>query len=694
MGYKINGEVIISNSKDIDNVGIATMDLVDAKVSAKAITEQTEGTVSDVTGADEVLIYDAEGGSLLRVTVDEFISGSGIGTLVSDFDSLNVTGITTVNTLKGIGTNPISFGSSLSDVLVSGMLTADRLRTGDIATRNVITLGITTIQDHLEVNDSTGSGTEYNFNVKTNGSSTFGVLGNGHILLGNNAGAPFMATNDHHATSKKYVDDAISASAGGGGSGVNQFTAVGNIPNGAAVALNIDGTVGMVTTSEYAETSINTSVQYTTVATDSTRAVYDSANDKVVVVYDDSSAAPGKAVVGTVSGTTISFGTPVAISANNCSNFAVTYDSANDKVVIAYTDNNNNSYGTAVVGTVSGTSISFGTPTVFNSATTREIAATFDASNDKVVIAYKDVGNNDYGTASVGTVSGTSISFGTSALFRANRSDYISATFDTTNSKVVIAFQNYESSFSQPGRAVVGEVEGTNIFFGTSSQFASGRALRIASVYDPSSGKTIIAFYNNSNSGRAIVSTVSGTSISFGTEVSFESANVRSISMAYHPTLQQIFFVYGGTGSATWPVTRIGTVSGTSISFTDNVVIESGASVDTNQTTATVYDPVGGQMVVAYSTTNTNDGKGVVLTPPYKVGTLLTSENYIGIAATSISDGATGDVTTLGGVNTQQTGLTTARTYYVQTDASFGLIAGNPSVVAGTSISDTKMIVR
>ena len=62
MGYKINGEVIISNSKDIDNVGIATMDLVDAKVSAKAITEQTEGAVSDVTGADEVLIYDAEGG--------------------------------------------------------------------------------------------------------------------------------------------------------------------------------------------------------------------------------------------------------------------------------------------------------------------------------------------------------------------------------------------------------------------------------------------------------------------------------------------------------------------------------------------------------------------------------------------------------------------------------------------------------
>ena len=208
MGYKINGEVIISNSKDIDNVGIATMDLVDAKVSAKAITEQTEGAVSDVTGADEVLIYDAEGGALLRVTVDEFISGSGIGTLVTEFDSLSVTGI----------------------------ITAARILSGDLGARNLITVGIATIQDHLEVNDSTGSGAEYNLNVKTSGSSTFGVLGNGAILLGNSSAAPFIATNDHHATSKKYVDDAIAASGIGTDSDI---VTTGNIQAGIITASSV-----------------------------------------------------------------------------------------------------------------------------------------------------------------------------------------------------------------------------------------------------------------------------------------------------------------------------------------------------------------------------------------------------------------------------------------------------------------------
>ena len=72
----------------------------------------------------------------------------------------------------------------------------------------------------------------------------------------------------------------------------------------------------------------------------------------------------------------------------------------------------------------------------------------------------------------------------------------------------------------------------------------------------------------------------------------------------------------------------------------------------------------------------------------------LTSENYIGIASESISDGATGDITTRGEVNSEQSGLTIARTYYVQSDGSLALTPDDPSVVAGTSISSTKILVR
>lgn len=98
MAYKIRGVVRLDNSGNA-NLGIASATEFDGKVSDKAITEQTDGGAGDVTGADELLLYDTNTGDLLRVTVDEFVRGSGIGTIVSDFDNLNVNGITTVGFL-------------------------------------------------------------------------------------------------------------------------------------------------------------------------------------------------------------------------------------------------------------------------------------------------------------------------------------------------------------------------------------------------------------------------------------------------------------------------------------------------------------------------------------------------------------------------------------------------------------------
>ena len=82
----------------------------------------------------------------------------------------------------------------------------------------------------------------------------------------------------------------------------------------------------------------------------------------------------------------------------------------NDKVVVAYRDDGDSYAGTAVVGTISGNSISFGSETVFNTASSNYISVTY-IGNDKVVIAFTDTGNSSQGYAIVGTVSGTSISF-------------------------------------------------------------------------------------------------------------------------------------------------------------------------------------------------------------------------------------------------------------------------------------------
>ncbi|MBS61306.1 MAG: hypothetical protein CL606_08410 [Anaerolineaceae bacterium] len=470
-------------------------------------------------------------------------------------------------------------------------------------------------------------------------------------------------------------------------SGVKNFVASGAIDNGAAVILNTDGTVGIVTLTTSDTPEAGTPVFYDSPNSLYYNAVaYDSTNDKVVIAYaDNSNSLKGKAIVGTVSGSSISFGTAVEFESGATDYPRVTFVGSG-KVVIAYRDDDNNAYGTAVVGTVSGTSISFGTPVVFESAIINDSSITYDSTNDRVVITYKDQGNNNYGTAIVGTVSGTSISFGTAVVFESAASTTTSAVFDTTNDKVVIAYQ--DAINSEYGTAIVGTVSGTSISFGTAAVFESATTTVVQAAY-VGSGKVVIAYrdYGNSDYGTAVVGTVSGTSISYGTPVVFNSANSTFITVSYDSTNDKVVISYRDWGNSSYGTSILGTVSGTSISFGTPVVFES----DTIGYTSSAYDPDNGKTVIVYR--SSSKGTAVVLSSTSSA-TNLTAENYIGIAGEAIANAATGKVTVLGGVNSGQSGLTTAKKYYVGQTGILTTTADTPSVVAGTSISDTKILVR
>ena len=120
-------------------------------------------------------------------------------------------------------------------------------------------------------------------------------------------------------------------------------------------------------------------------------------------------------------------------------------------------------------GTVAAISAQVGAESVFDSNTTYLTATVYDSNSNKIVVTYGDGGNSFYGTAVVGTVSGTSISFGTAVVFQSLSTDEISAVYDSTNGKVVVSYREAASSLS--GRAIVGTVSGTSISFGTETVF-------------------------------------------------------------------------------------------------------------------------------------------------------------------------------------------------------------------------------
>ena len=123
---------------------------------------------------------------------------------------------------------------------------------------------------------------------------------------------------------------------------------------------------------------------------------------KIVVAWQDGTASnKGAAVVGTVDGTAVTFGDKVFFETGSTDDISATFDTSASKIVIAYKDTSNSNYGTYAVGTVSGTSITFDTPVVFEAAYTQFPHAVYDSNAERIVIAYQDVGNSQHGTSIV-----------------------------------------------------------------------------------------------------------------------------------------------------------------------------------------------------------------------------------------------------------------------------------------------------
>jgi len=465
--------------------------------------------------------------------------------------------------------------------------------------------------------------------------------------------------------------------AGGGGKNVS-FVASGTLGNGVTVALNSDGTVSAV-----AETAISvvlgTSVAIGDRANSFTQLAYDSTNNKIVIAYGDvNNSNYGTAVVGTVSGTSISFGTAVVFESAATEYVAPTFDSANGKVVIAYRDGGANA-GVCVVGTVSGTSISFGTPVEFEGGNTTDISSTFDSANGKVVFAFKDEGDSNAGKCRVGTVSGTSISFGGEVTFDVGSVFFTGISYDSTNEKVVVAYK--DNGNSNYGTAIVGTVSGTSISFGSPVVFDSVNCSYTVSVYDSTNNKTVVTYKIGSPSGAyAKVGTVSGTSISFGSRATLTTNSTEYINSTYDDTAKAIVTGFWDSTAGQGSV-QIGTVSGTSITYGSALQLASGQST----WNSLVYDANAGKTVIAYVDSGDN-GYSAVLQAG---GASTNSTDFIGIADSAISDTASGSVTIKGGISTNVTGLTANATYYVQDDGT--LSTTTSSVLAGKALSSTSI---
>lgn len=475
-------------------------------------------------------------------------------------------------------------------------------------------------------------------------------------------------------TNLQYVYDIQNSR---GGANVINFNTSGTGSAGNAIALNSDGTVSAVVG---AVENVGTETQYEAGRALANSVVYVGSNKVVITYYDTGDANAVKSVVGTVSGTSISFGTPVStgFTASGASHVASCYDSTADKVIIAVRDTSDTNKGKAIVGTVSGTSISFGSATIFLGSAVNYLACSYDPVQNKSLILYSD-GSNDRGYGITGTVTGTSIAFnGSAAVFGVDHIEYTSAAYNPTTDNHIILYEDNNGGSGNTARMIAAVVTGDVVGYGTANNMESANMISKSSITYDSTNDRMVGVYATT-AIKAVAATVSGSTITVGTIVTVDASGAGP-GVSHDATAGKTVTAYNNGLSG-----DVSVISGTGTTIT--VDSTSAFEAQTVTDTATVYDSDSGKIVIA-SETNTTNGEARVYTTPY---TNLTSTNLLGLADEAFVDASTVDVNTLGGVNADQSGLTIGSVYYV--DNAGVISTDNSGEHLGLALSATEILV-
>jgi hypothetical protein len=386
--------------------------------------------------------------------------------------------------------------------------------------------------------------------------------------------------------------------------------------------------------------------------------IYEPNQDKYVVIAlnsNDYLTATTATFSGTGSSATLTLGTQTVIDSNAWSgsgfqNANITYDTTAQKIIVSGIKSGTNN-AVCIVINLDGTTFTQGSRTTVTIATPSEYASdnvicAYSSTENRVVFLYCENSQSD-STAdiytTVGTVSGTSISFG-SAQAVGNRVDtgYGNMSLDTTlsvdnNGVIVITYlsQSY-ALYSQSAT-----LSNTTLTWGSTSQISNITVLNGAfgecGSVKIASGKTVIVrattsgSASNADKGIFCVITVSGTSVTNGSVQEFSSSATRypNVSSNYSKTQALINF---GSGSENNIIHQLDAQSG--------------------------------------STSN------------------LTTSNYLGISAEAISDTATGKININGGISEGHSSLAIGTNYFA-TDA--GAIATSGTQLIGKALSATEI---
>lgn len=457
------------------------------------------------------------------------------------------------------------------------------------------------------------------------------------------------------------------------------LTATGTLTDGMVVALRSDGTVEPVVTTT-ATDSIGTAVQFNAAGTTYTCATYDSVNQKVIVAYRDAgNSNRGTAVAGTVSGTTITWGTPVVFDSNACAHISITFDASQTAAIICY--QSNGTVGKAVAGTISGTVITFGTPVAFNGThNVTSIACCYDPSTFKTLAAGHDTVNGS-GWSWVVTATGNAVSVGSQVNFSSGVVTYLSMALDTVNNQIVSVYTDSIATFPLISAATI---SGTTSTWGAPVTMMSSTCTFNSLCYDSNRQLFVCAINCNGAAGLGLVYFQASAGRVIGTATTIAnfdtSGSNTTVACAYDVLAKKPVVIYqGGAGLNEGRIIRLTpNTSGTIYTVSSYTQFDAGVSTSM----AAVYHPVLYKVVGAYTVSST--AKGFVETTGY---TSTNANNFLGISKSAVTNAAA-QIATLGAKVTNQSGLTPNALYYLTDTGTLSTTPNNRKIGKATAATD------
>ena len=476
-------------------------------------------------------------------------------------------------------------------------------------------------------------------------------------------------------------------------------TASGAISNGDLVAINPDGTVSSVAE---LSASLAASGVINSEYCQNQEFAYDPVNNKILAIINDTD--PEIAVVGTISGDSITWGTPVTFTQDLTTGCEITYDTSRGQFIFLYADGANANYLTAKTGTISGTTITFGTPVVVDSAfsdPTMKASIVYDPSTDRVAAIF---GNNTSGYSKVASISGTSLSFGSRYTFFPYYCIHCKAVYVPATESIAAVFvdNNYRTTWGF--NAVIDSsnnvwypdkqellIEGSNPIVPNiqSGQYpnSSYRPSIAAHPTEPHIfwgwyGTYFTQYYLYSFSVSKYNAIENRNYFAFGYQQDFSGANWNTF--VYDENSERLILTRLGTSTLIQEFVEDADFGFKLVNSTAITDAQSGRLVST-----CVYIPTEKKTVVGYAQSTTNYPVGAVYTSG-----ISSANKYIGISDADYADGATAKIQLVGSVDDAQSGLTAGKTHYVQRNGTLSTAPDNPKVVAGTAMSATSIIVK